>query len=517
MDGGRVVTIPLPSMPATIFSDDPQLQLVHRLSQKLAQANVYYDDFDLYYSGDQPLAFLAPEVAAQVGNRLAPLVINWPETIVDSVNRRVQAEGFLLGQGGVADDELWRIWTANEMHHESQLGQIDALVHGKAFISVWGNDEDPDTPLMTFESAHQMDVMYEPGTGDRVVSAGLKRWQDEDVAYATLYLPDRVVRYRSTAQAWGAPAPVYDVDQVLDNPLGAVPIVPMVNKGRLLNRAGRSELASIAPIADGINKLATDMMVTSEFFQSPRRWATGIQLPVDAANRERLQAEATAYWDEATKKKTWLAGQGVQFGQFPEADLGGFASAINLLTSALASIGGLPPDDLGLNQVNPASAEARRAAETVLVLRAIEKQSMAGRAYTRAQRFAVAARDGVPLRALPTEYSRMSVDWKDPATQAIAQEMDAASKGKEAGIYDLEAAQSRVGMGPAERLAMKARSEEAAAAAATADVRARMDMARELTRTDGLTLNAAMAAVGLLQAAATNSAESGPGAPQAAL
>ena len=55
-------------------------------------------------------------------------------------------------------------------------------------------------------------------------------------------------------------------------------------------------------------------------------------------------------------------------------------AGIHLLTSALASIGGLPPDDLGLNQVNPASAEARRAAETVLVLRAEEKQSAFGRA-----------------------------------------------------------------------------------------------------------------------------------------
>jgi hypothetical protein len=29
------------------------------------------------------------------------------------------------------------------MHQEAPLGQVDALVHGKAFISVWGNDEDP--------------------------------------------------------------------------------------------------------------------------------------------------------------------------------------------------------------------------------------------------------------------------------------------------------------------------------------------------------------------------------------
>jgi hypothetical protein len=110
----------------------------------------------------------------------------------------------------------------------------------------------------------------------------------------------------------------------------------------------------------------------------------------------------------------------------------------------------------------------------------------------------------------------MSVDWKDPATQAIAQEMDAAVKGKESGIYDTEAAQQRVGMGPVERAAVKARAEEAANLSATADVRARMTAARDLVASDGLTLNAAMAAVGLLQAAATNSAESATPAPPSA-
>jgi hypothetical protein len=295
----------------------------------------------------------------------------------------------------------------------------------------------------------------------------------------------------------------------LDNPLGAVPFVPMINGARLLNRAGRSELASVAPIADGINELATGLMVTSEFYLTPRRWATGIQIPVTPGDREELQAQASSYWDEATKKKTWLAGEGVQFGQFPEADLAGFVSGIHLLTSALAAIGGLPPDDLGLNQVNPASAEARRAAETVLILRAKEKQSAFGRAYTRAMRLAIAARDGIPLRAVPTEYAQMAVDWRDPATPAIAQSMDAAVKGKQAGLLDTEAGQAMIGMSPAERAAMKARVQETADITTTQDVRARIDLARELVRTDGLTLNAAMAAVGLLQAAATNSAEAG--------
>lgn len=499
----------LPLSPLVGLSDDPRIRRIQLLSQQLTAENIKYDRWDRYYSGDQPLAFMAPEIAAQVGDRLSPMVINWPETIVDSVNRRVKPLGFLLGSGATADEELARIFAANGMFDDAPLGQVDALVHGLAFISVWGNDEDPTTPTMTFESSHQVAASYIPGTGDRVLRDVVKRWQDEDVTRAYLYTADRVFKYRSTAQAWGAVAHHFEVDgDPVDNPLGAVPFVPMVNRGRLLNRAGRSELASIAPIADGVNKIATDMMVTSEYYAAPRRWMTGVEIPTDPDLRERFRAEMKARQEEAAKSKVWMGGQNVQYGQFPEASLDGFVRAINLLTSALASIGGLPPDDLGLNQVNPASAEARRAAETVLVLRAEEKQSAFGRAYVRAMRLALAARDGIPLRALPTEFAQMAVDWKDPATPAIAQAMDAAVKGHESGIYDTEAAQQRVGMGPAERSAMKARAAEAGASAATADVRARMATARELVASDGLTLNAAMAAVGLLQAAATNSAES---------
>ncbi|HKN40625.1 MAG TPA: phage portal protein, partial [Acidimicrobiia bacterium] len=199
-----LVSMPVPPVS---LSTNPQIRRVEVLAQQLADANSYYDKFDRYYSGDQPLAFLAPEIRAQVGNRLASLVINWPETIVDSVNRRLTGEGFLLGQGGEADEELWRLWTANEMHQDAPLGQVDALVHGLAFISVWPSDEDPATPLMAFESAHEVACSYVPGSGDRVLRDVIKRWvedDDRDVLRVNLYTPDLVFKYRSSAQAWGA-------------------------------------------------------------------------------------------------------------------------------------------------------------------------------------------------------------------------------------------------------------------------------------------------------------------------
>lgn len=487
---------------------DPYLPLLEVLSNRLTMANAEYDRVDRYYSGDQPLAFMAPEIRAQVGARLTPLVINWPEVIVDSVARRLHVEGFRLGQGGATDDELWRIWTANEMQGESHLAHVDTLVHGAAYLAVWGNADDEQTPVISVESAHQVAVEYDPL--GRSVRAALKRWEDSGRSYATLYLSDRVIRYVSDAPP-GSMMPEYRVVQVLDNPLGAVPVVPLVNRGRLLNRSGRSELASIAPIADGINKLATDLLVTAEFYTTPRRYATGIQVP-SGPERERLHAEVAAYWDRATKGKTWLAGEGVQFGQFPEATLDGFVKGINMLTSALAAIGGLPPDDLGLNTTNPASAEARRAAETTLILRAKEKQTSWGASYVRAMRLAVAARDGVSLARLPQDYHRMQVAWREPATPAIAQTMDAAVKGVEAGIYDTEAAQEVVGMSPVEREAVRSRARENAATLATADLKAKLDLADQLQRERGLSQNAALALVGFTQAAGEQRhAEKNPG------
>jgi hypothetical protein len=62
------LTVPLTLVnPSSV--DDPYLKVVARLIQKLANANTVYDRYDRYYSGDQPLTFLAPEVAAQVGDR----------------------------------------------------------------------------------------------------------------------------------------------------------------------------------------------------------------------------------------------------------------------------------------------------------------------------------------------------------------------------------------------------------------------------------------------------------------
>lgn len=481
-----------------------ELATVRFLAQIHDSLNTEYDRVDRYYSGDQPLNYMPLAVREAISVRMGrPVVVNWPEVVVDSVARRLAVEGFRLGQGGEADDELWRIWTANQMEEESPLAHVDALVHGVAYLLVWGNEFDPSTPTITLESAHQMAVEYAPD--GRSVRSALKRWVDGDTWFATLYQPDRVLRFAAAKPEVFDTFPRYALYDDVPNPMGAVPVVPMVNRARAANRSGRSELHSIIPLADGINRLVGDMMETSHYYVTPRRYVEGLEVPA-GADRERFQAEVKAFWEDAPKSKFLIGGQGARFGQFPEANLSAFVEAINLLTAKLAAIGGLPPDDLGLNTTNPASAEARRAAETTLVNRVKEKWRPFGGAYTRAMRLAIAARDGVRVSDIDPVYDRMQTAWMDPATPAIAQSMDAAVKGVDAGVYDVEAAQQVVGMSAVERAAVKARSQEAAATAATATVRAQMDLANQL-QSQGLTQNAALAAAGLLQAAAINSAE----------
>jgi hypothetical protein len=74
-------------------------------------------------------------------------------------------------------------------------------------------------------------------------------------------------------------------EEPITHDLGEVPVVPFVNRPRLSRPFGESELADVIPLADAVNKLATDMMVTSEFSASKRRWATGLEIPQGGPGR----------------------------------------------------------------------------------------------------------------------------------------------------------------------------------------------------------------------------------------
>lgn len=496
MDGGRVSTTWL-------------TLLVNRLiSQQTA-----LDRLDRYYTGKQPLAFMSPEVQLQVGNRVTPVAINWPRVIVGSIEERLDVEGFRLAQDSPVDDTLWDIWQANDLDEWSQLAHIDALVYGRAFVSVWAGDV-PEIPRIAVESARQMAVAYKPGT--RQVVAALKLWREDangvevdstdwpngvtQMDRAVLMLPDTIGHYWHTAAPGSGWMPGdWTLTETQDNPLGEVPVVPLVNRPRLTDLTGESELSDVLPLADAINKLATDMMVSSEFHAEPRRYATGLQVPRDAAQKTRLQVEVQKEWDEATKGKTWIAGPGVTFGQFQEAGLSNFIGAIQMLTGQVAAIAGLPPHYLGVNADNPASADAIRSAESSLVKKAQRKMRAFGGSWERVMRLALRVRDD----NLPDGVAGMETVWRDPSTPTPAQKADAAVKLTQGDRPIITVAQARedLGYSPPQIARMADDEAVAVASAATADVEAKVALANKMMAEQGISQTAAFAAVGLLAAA----------------
>lgn len=494
---------------------------VQRLSRKLRGQQRDLDVLDSYYDGTQSLAFLTDAVREAIGSRMTALVINWPELVLDSIEQRLDVQGFRLGGEDEADDELWRIWQRSNMDEESQVCHLESMLYGRTAMSVWSDPDDDTEPLIALETPREVILDFEPGT--RKVRSALKQWVDGQTVYVTMAYPDYIEKYEGTSRRISSDSGSLPQDlsgmlkqvDTLDNPLGVVPFVPYINRRRTRKLEGKSELSSVIPLADAVNKLATDMMVTSEYHAEPRRWATGMQIPQPSpslgdAERQRFKAQVREEWDKATAGKTWLGGPNVNFGQFAAADLANFTSALKMLFGVVAALAALPPHYVGLSaDANPASADAIRSAEASLVKRATRKQTSLGGSHEQVQRLAVAVKRGVAVRDLPETYQAMETVWSEPETRTIGTMADAVQKMSQGDnpIISRQTGQEWLGMSPQARKRDEQFRQDTAATAATADVQAKLDLAKRLQDEQGLSQAASFAAAGLVIAAGQISAD----------
>lgn len=387
---------------------------------------------DAYHDGRQPLAFLAPEAKAALAGRLTRLAVNLPRLVVTSLAERLDVIGFT--RDGTPDPALWAAWERNGMVEGAAVAHREALTLARAFCIVWTRD---GMPSVTVESAHQVACLRDPAT--RAVTAALKRWAADDGRgqHAVVYEPDRITRY--TTDAAGAPATsgAWRTVETLDNPLGVVPVVPIVNSDRLLGTDGVSEMADVLDLTDAYAKTLADMLVSSEFYARPRRWATGIEVPVDDAGNpvNPFASEADRTWiSEAVESK---------FGQFAATDLAGYEAAVKVLTQAVMAVSGLPAHYVGVMHSNPSSADAIRSAEASLTARALARQRTFGQAWSQVAALVHAVRTG-------DDPSKVTVEtvWRNPESRTPAQTADAASKLVASGILPISEALASMGYTP---------------------------------------------------------------------
>jgi hypothetical protein len=374
------------------------------------------------YELKAPRAYMHPEIFREIGDRLQQVVVAWPMLVVDSLEERLDVEGFRLPDEDAGDDDLWRVWQENNLDEQSQLAHLDALVMKRAYVVVGTNEQDPDTPIVTCESPLEVYADIDPRTRD--VRAALRRYQSNGENYArdteylaTLYLPDQTVFYERN----GMSGQYNEVDRDVHS-LGVAPVTPLVNRSRLADWGGRSELSPILPLAHAANKIATDMMVAAEFVALPIRGVMGLSLAdFEDASGNKLTAlqvmlgRLLAIPDDDGVAKTF---------EFTSANLANFHDTLNQLARLTASIAGLPAHYVGLNTDNPPSADAIRSSEIRLIKRAERKQRPFGGTWERTQRIVRRFQTG----DWDPKLRRLETVWRDPSTPTVAQKADAAVK-----------------------------------------------------------------------------------------
>lgn len=406
---------------------------IQQLSRQITAHRTGQEQLDNYYKGGQRLAAMGLAIPPKL--RQLQTVVNWPRVYVDSLANRMSVEGFRLAGDTSTDSDMWDWWQANNLDEWQKLAYVETLVQGRCYITVDYDEEDPSTPTIRVESPRHMFAETDPRT--RRVTRALRHYvvQDENGQQqqrATLYEPETTTYAALQAGTW------VELSSY-EHKLGRVPVVPMVNRARVEDRLGESEMTDVIGLTDAACRLLTGLQAAQELQALPQRYLLGIT--EDAFKNADGQTKTA--WEVYTGAIFAAEDQGVTAGQWSAADLRQFNDVVKMYGSQIASVTGLPPQYLGISTDNPASADAIRMQESRLVMTVESKSVMFSGAWEEAMRLGmlIVGKDAARARRLETV-------WRDPSTPT-RESLAVAIKGLyDSGIYDLETALERLGESP---------------------------------------------------------------------
>jgi hypothetical protein len=411
---------------------------------------------DDYYRGRHPLLFASDRFQDAFGGRFRAFSDNWCSLVVDVVLERLQIRGFRFGDDQEDDAEAWALWQVNNLDSRAPLALKEALIAGQAYLSVWPG---PDgTPRIVPEHPEEVIVAHDPADGERRLAA-LKAWTADGISYATLYLPDAVHRYvrrgvtflPGQSALWlptpvggeWVPRRVEGESWPVPNPIGEVPVVPLVNRPRLLPPAyraphdgrpawredtflgdGETEFAEIMGLQDSINKTLMDALVASEFAAMPQRYVTGF-----SPERDPRTGAARLPFELGSDRLLYTKNENARFGQFPGSDLNAYVQLIEMQIQHVASISRTPPHYFGQISGQFPSGESLKSAEAGLVAKSREKHLHFGEGLEETVRVAFLATGDARGARRDGE-----VIWGDPESRTESEHIDALMKQAALGI-----------------------------------------------------------------------------------
>lgn len=439
------------------------LNLVQLLEAELIQRSRDITRHNAYYRGDHPLKFASDEFAKFHGDRYRDFSDNWVQVVADSPVERMTVTGFQASGEISADKDLWEVWQVNGLDADSQLGFLGSVVNARSFVLVWGDPDDPDMPVVTFEDPSQCIIAYEPGSRRRR-RAALKRWQDGNEDYATLYLADEVWKFcrPHLVNDGDKSSQMVDVDQALKqwkpremeaepnpqpNPMGVVPMVELPNKSVLVGEP-ISDVRGVIAMQDAINLLWAQLFTASDYASFPQRVIMGAERPVVPKLNSEGEVIGTQPVDIekfAVDRVMMFNGKDVRIGEWQAANLAMYTGLIEVAVGHVAAQTRTPQHYLIGKMANLAEG-ALLAAETGLVKRTEEKEIWTGQGLREMARL-IALAKGEYAKAQALRSGR--VLWKDAESRSHAQMADALLKLKQLG-FPFEWLALRYGLTPTE-------------------------------------------------------------------
>ncbi len=354
---------------------------------------------------------------------------NWARFAIGATAERLALSGFATN--GTERPDLFSLWRASMPASSEALLWLDVLRHGRAYLTSW--TDDTGAPRLTAGSARNTVHEIEPITGS--VTRVATRWIDpaNGRPRLTIYSDADVVRLAASGGValdpdGAAPTAMavssWQTVEVVPNPLGRCPVSPIVLRASMTDTVGESDLTPLQGIQSAIDKVLCDLLVISEALAAPRRWATGVEVPLDPETGQPVDPFAGA----GPGRFLVVEDPAAKLGQLPAADLAGPLALLERLTEDLLSRASVPRHlAIGGARGQQVNAESIEAAEAGLLARVAHRQAALGDGVARAVRLLAEVATGRPEPFVVPK-------WHQAKTTTTAGQVDALVKLLSAGV-----------------------------------------------------------------------------------
>ena len=297
---------------------------------------------------------------------------NFAKTVVDAVSNRLEIAN-VTGMTPEANDQLAKVWEANQMELDSSEIHRNALVYGDSYAIVWTDSFgqttiDYNSPLTT--------VMIYDDENPRIKRYAAKLWQTVDaqgknIAKMNMYYPDRIEKYESFGEIDSiVSASSFKSVGVVENPWGQVPVFHF----RTTKQYGKPEHIDAYGPQDAINKLMATHMVTVDYQGAPQRYA--LSSGGNGAEYEDFNESGTVDENLGRLKngpgELWYLNGVSKVGEFAPADHKVFTEPVREFVRSMASITSTPLHYFEKTAIP--SGEALRTAEAPLQKKVKDRQ-----------------------------------------------------------------------------------------------------------------------------------------------